>query len=89
MSGAFDIADGISIIPRLASEVTPMIRTIITFIALLELLWGVRTGQERVIKNLFEEIKASQPLQNPAGELRRLRLEREHIQRRVTTANSF
>ena len=84
VSGAFDIADGIRIIPRLASEVIPIIRTISTFIALLELLWGVRSGQERVIKQLYDEIIASQPLQNPAGELRRLRLEREHIQRRVS-----
>jgi len=83
VSGAFDIADGIRIIPRLASEVIPIIRTISTFIALLELLWGVRSGQERVIKQLYDEIIASQPLQNPAGELRRLRLEREHIQRRI------
>ena len=36
-----------------------------------------------MIKQLYDEILASQPLQNPAGELRRLRLEREHIQRRV------
>ena len=60
-----------------------MIRTIITSTGLLQLLWGVRSGQEQVIKQLYDEILASQPLQNPAGELRRLRLEREHIQRRV------
>ena len=67
----------------MASEVTPMIRTIITSTGLLQLLWGVRSGQEQVIKQLYDEILASQPLQNPAGELRRLRLEKEHIQRRV------
>lgn len=87
VSGTFDVADGFSIIPRLASEVTPMIRTIITSTGLLQLLWGVRSGQEQVIKQLYDEILASQPLQNPAGELRRLRLEREHIQRRIHFRN--
>jgi hypothetical protein len=32
VSGSFDVSDGLSVIPRLASEVTPMLRTLLSFI---------------------------------------------------------
>ena len=34
VSGSFDVSDGLSVIPRLASEVTPMLRTLLSFIGM-------------------------------------------------------
>jgi len=83
VSGSFDVSDGLSVIPRLASEVTPMLRTLFSFIALLELLYGIPFGQQESLNNSTKSIMSIRPKENVKSELRRLKLEQQHIQRRV------
>lgn len=83
VSGSFDVSDGLSVIPRLASEVTPMLRTLFSFCALLELLYGIRYGQEEILNQTTKSIMSIRPRENVKSELRRLKLEQQHIQRRI------
>jgi len=83
VSGSFDVSDGLSVIPRLASEVTPMLRTLLSFIALLELLYGIPFGQQESLNNSTKSIMSIRPKENVKSELRRLKLEQQHIQRRI------
>lgn len=51
--------------------------------ALLELLYGIPFGQQESLNNSTKSIMSIRPKENVKSELRRLKLEQQHIQRRV------
>jgi len=84
VSGSFDLKDGwISVIPRLGFEVTPLLRSWASMLALFSLLCGTYYGQTDALVTSTKSIMAIKPKENVQAELRRMKLEQQHIQRRV------
>lgn len=84
VSGSFDLKDGwISVIPRLVFEVTPLLRSWASMLALFSLLCGTYFGQTNALITSTKSIMAIKPKENVQAELRRMKLEQQHIQRRI------
>ena len=84
--GAYDTPSWTLLFPQLLTEVTPMLRTFVSFCAIFILLIAVPIGQQGLLEKATEAIIVVKPKSGINAELRRNAIEREYIKRRVRTS---
>ena len=83
--GAFDVTSSWTLLlPQLVTEVTPMLRTFVSFCAIFMLLIGVPFGQQGLLEQATQAIIVVKPKSGIRADLRRITIERDHIRRRVS-----
>ena len=84
LGARFDVTSSwISLLPKLVTELTPMLRTCLSFCAIFLLLIGVPFGQQILLENATQAILIIKAKNGLKSDLKRNKIERDIIRNKV------